>query len=336
MRPISLILLLALLMGMLSGCAPEQYSATYFDLFDTVTTVVGLSEEETEFSQKAQGVYDRLLEYHRLFDIYQEYPGITNLKTVNDKAGQAPVKVDPAILALLKDCKEYYTLTQGKVNVAMGSVLQLWHQAREQGLADPGRAALPDRALLEEAARHTDLSQVILDEEALTVFFADPQLRLDVGAVAKGWACQQVAQVSPEGLLINVGGNVCATGAKDDKGSLWKVGIQDPEGGSDYLHTLGIANGSLVTSGDYQRTYRVEGKDYHHIIDPDTLLPGELWRSVTVACYDAALADALSTSLFLMPLDQGLALLEQLDARAMWVDDQGREYLSPGFEALIQ
>lgn len=325
-----------LLLGMLSGCGKKQYSVTYFDLFDTVTTVVGRGRSEAAFQQQAQAIHDQLLRYHQLFDIYQEYPGITNLKTVNDRAAQGPVVVDATIMALLRESRRYYDLTGGKVNVAMGSVLQLWHAARTHGLEDPAHAALPEQAALEEGALHTDMEKLILDTEASTVFFADPGMRLDVGAVAKGWACQQVARNAPEGLLITVGGNVCATGPKDEKGTVWTVGVQDPNGGSGYLRTLGIAQGSLVTSGDYQRVYRVGDRDYHHIIDPDTLFPGTLWRSVTVASPDSGLADALSTALFLMPLEQGMALLEALDAEAMWADARGQVFFSPDFETLLQ
>ena len=155
------ILCLLLILGIcLSGCAREpeqkQYTATFLTLFDTVTTVVGKAESEEAFKAKAQIVHDELEKYHRLFDIYEDYEGITNLKTVNDNAGIAPVKVDPAIIALLKDCKAYYEATGGKVNVAMGSLLRLWHDARDHGINDPANAALPDEEKLREAALHRD------------------------------------------------------------------------------------------------------------------------------------------------------------------------------------
>ncbi len=332
-------LLLAVLL--LSGCQSsgaeqKQYNASFLTLFDTVTTVVGREESREVFEAKAQAIHDDLLRYHQLFDIYNEYPGINNLKTVNDQAGIAPVQVDPLIIELLCDCKEYWELTGGRVNVAMGSVLQLWHEARNDGLNDPLHAALPDAAALQEAAKHCDLNGVILDVQASTVFFTDPGLKLDVGAVAKGWAAQKVAEKAPAGLLISVGGNVCATGPKDASGTPWVVGIQNPDGSKEYLHTVYVTGGSVVTSGDYQRTYLVDGKLYHHIIDPDTLYPGTYWRSVSVICADSALADALSTALFLLPLQEGLALLEKCEAMAFWIDAAGEKYYSPGFEAIIR
>ncbi len=334
------IVAIALLIGLLCGCKAPQaerksYDATFLELFDTVTTIKGYADSQEAFTQVAQAIYDDLERYYQLFDIYNDYEGLNNLKTVNGQAGIAPVVVDRAIIALLLDCKEYYALTGGKVNVAMGSVLRLWHEARNDGLDDPVNAYLPHQEALEEAAMHISLDAVIIDEENSTVYISDPKVQLDVGAIAKGWAAQRVAENAPAGLLISVGGNVCATGPKDENGTPWRVGIQNPDGG-DYLHTLNITGGSLVTSGDYQRCFVVEGKIYHHIIDPQTLYPSEYWRSVTIYCDDSGLADALSTALFLLPLEEGMALLKQTGAEALWIDGEGNLYYSDHFEELIR
>ena len=337
-RLICACLLLSLL---LSGCAgmgePEkrQYTATFLTLFDTVTSITGLAESEGEFGEKAQTVHDTLLTYHQLFDIYHDYEGVNNLKTINDQAGIAPVPVDRAIIDLLLDCKAYYELTGGKVNVAMGSVLKLWHEARNDSLDDPANAYLPDLAQLEEAAEHTSFDAIVIDEKASTVYISDPAVRLDVGAVAKGWAAQRAAEAAPDHLLISVGGNVCASGAKDESGTPWIVGVQDPDG-ADYLHTVYLPSGSMVTSGDYQRYFLVDGVSYHHIIDPETRMPSTYWRSVTILCEDSGLADALSTALFLLPREEGQALLDKCGAEAMWVDQNGEMFYSPGFEEKIR
>ena len=338
-RALCILILCAIL---LSGCAgqkaPEkkQYNATFLTLFDTVTTITGLSESEERFRADVQIIRDGLEECHRLFDIYHDYEGLNNLKTINDNAGGEPVPVDRRIIDLLLDCRTFYEATGGKVNVAMGSVLQLWHVARNDGINDPAHAYLPDMEKLKAAAEHTDFSAVVIDAEASTVQITDPRLRLDVGAVAKGWSAQYVCEKAPAGLLVSVGGNVCATGPKDETGTPWVVGVQDPNMGDKYLHTLYLSGGSMVTSGDYQRNYAVEGKMYHHIIDPQTLYPSEYWRSVTIVCGDSGIADMLSTALFLLPLEEGKALLESWGAEAMWVDQRGEMYYSDGFQALIR
>lgn len=332
---------LLLLCILLTGCSqpvPEekQYTATFLDLFDTVTTIVGRGESEASFQATIQPIHDSLEEYHRLFDIYNDYEGMNNLKTVNDNAGIQPVAVDSRILDLLEDCKTYYTATGGKVNVAMGSVLSVWHQARGDGINDPPNAYLPEHAELTGAAGHMEMERLILDRTQGTVYLSDSEMRLDVGAVAKGWAVQRVCESAPAGLLISVGGNVCATGPKDAAGTPWVIGIQNPDMTEDYLHTIYVKTGSVVTSGDYQRAYVVDGKVYHHIIDPETLYPSAYWRSVTVVCQDSGLADALSTALFLQPQAEGQTLLDQFEAEAMWVAQDGTISYSPGFRDLIR
>ncbi len=333
---LSVFLLLCLLTGCsLPAAVPTPYTLTFLDVFDTVTTVSGYAESSEAFREMANTIHEQLLQYHQLFDIYEAYPGVTNLKTVNDRAGTEPVAVDSRIFLLLQACKAYHEASGGKVNAAMGAVLRLWHNARQEGLRDPENAKLPDKEALQQAAKHTDMADLILNEKESTVSFADPALRLDVGAIAKGWAVQQVCKDAPAGLLINVGGNICATGPKTENGDPWIVGLQDPDGGSGYLHTIRITGGSVVTSGDYQRTYQVEGKAYHHIIDPATGYPAGLWRAVSVVCPDSGAADFLSTALFLLPQQEGQALLDDYGAEAMWVAPDGSLFYSPGFEAYI-
>ena len=340
MRRIFCSLLLCCLL--LTGCSGQvvqekkQYNATFLTLFDTVTTIVGRANNEAEFREMAQQIHDNLLEYHQLFDIYNDYDGIHNLKTVNDNAGIAPVTVDQRILDLLMDCRSYYEATGRCVNAAMGSVLSLWHYARNDGINDPANAYLPESSALEAAAAHMDFASVVIDSQASTVYISDPEVQLDVGAIAKGWSVQRVCETAPAGLLISVGGNVCATGPKDETGTPWVIGIQNPDGGDSYLHTLYLTKGSVVTSGDYQRAYVVDGELYHHIIDPETLYPSTLWRSVTIYCEDSGLGDALSTALFVLPQAEGQALLDQYQAEAMWVDREGDCYYSPGFENYIR
>lgn len=338
------IFLLILVTVLLTGCAApaaetdskEQYTATFLNLFDTVTTIIGRAENEEAFQKAAQTIHDDLQYYHRLFDIYNTYDSINNLKIINDNAGIAPVKVDQAIIELLQDCKHYYDLTDGTVNVMMGSVLALWHDARNDGLNDPANARLPEQAALEQAAKHTAMDALVIDETAGTVYISDPDARLDVGAVAKGWATQRAAEKAPENMLISVGGNVCATGPKLTDGTPWVIGIQDPDTAEKNLHTVFVTESSVVTSGDYQRIYWVDGKPYHHIIDPNTLMPSTNWRSVSIICPDSGLADALSTSLFIMGREEGMALAERCGAEALWVTADGQEFMTAGFEKMLR
>ena len=338
-RVCAAVVLCALLCGCAAAPAGEEggqkrYEASFLTLFDTVTTMVGYADSQETFTAQAQQIHDELLEYHQLYDIYNDYDGMNNLKTVNDNAGIAPVEVDARILDMLEFSRELYEETGGRVNVAMGGVLSLWHDAREAGIEDPANAYLPDQDALEEAARHADWSNVVIDEEAGTVYLADPDMSLDVGAIAKGYAVERVCETAPAGMLISVGGNVRATGPKPD-GSPWVVGIENPDGG-DFLHTLYVEDSSVVTSGDYQRYYLVDGQRYHHIIDPDTLYPATRWRSVSILCADSGIADGLSTALFTLSQEDGQKLLDAFDAEALWMTQDGELLYSPGFQAAVR
>lgn len=338
-RVCAAVVLCALLCGCAAAPAREEggqkrYEASFLTLFDTVTTMVGYADSQETFTAQAQQIHDELLEYHQLYDIYNDYDGMNNLKTVNDNAGIAPVEVDARILDMLEFSRELYEETGGRVNVAMGGVLSLWHDAREAGIEDPANAYLPDQDALEEAARHADWSNVVIDEEAGTVYLADPDMSLDVGAIAKGYAVERVCETAPAGMLISVGGNVRATGPKPD-GSPWVVGIENPDGG-DFLHTLYVEDSSVVTSGDYQRYYLVDGQRYHHIIDPDTLYPATRWRSVSILCADSGIADGLSTALFTLSQEDGQKLLDAFDAEALWMTQDGELLYSPGFQAMVR
>lgn len=335
-------LLISLLLGTLASCGREKqrFTEQSFDCFDTVTTVMGYADSQEEFDAVADEILSLLMEYHKLFTIYHRYEGMENLCTINELVDGAhrTVTVDRRIIDMLLYAKQAYELTDGKVNVAMGSVLAIWHDCRQSGTDEPWNARLPSMDELQEAAKHTDIEQVIIDRQACTVFLADPQMRLDVGAIAKGYAVEMIARHMEEkgvsGYVLNVGGNVRTLGAKPD-GSGWTVGVENPdENAEDYLAYLQLSGQSLVTSGSYQRYYLVDGKRYHHIIDRSTLMPADGYSSVSVICESSADGDALSTALFCMTLEQGMALVESLaGVEAMWLTADGELYYSEGFHA---
>lgn len=340
------LMILTLLAGLtLSSCSrePQKYEGSFLFLFNTVTEVVAYADNKEEFNELAGFIHDELEVYHKLYDIYNSYDGINNLKTINDNAGIKPVKVDKKIIDLLKLSVKAYEISDGRVNVGMGSVLEIWHEYREQGIEDPQNAKLPPMDLLIEANKHTDLNNLIIDETNSTVYLKDSEMRLDVGAIAKGYATECVVQEAIEkgytDFLLSVGGNVRAVGGKGKEKLPWNVGIQNPdkEAEQQSLYTLALKDLSLVSSGNYERYYTVDGKIYHHIIDPDTLMPAGYFTAVSVVCEDSGMADMLSTAIYCMPYEEGLALIESLDnTEALWVYPDKTMKYSSGFEALIR
>lgn len=336
-----LLLVAALLVGIAmiqkSG-EQKRYEASFFDSFDTVTVITGYAKSQEDFEMQAKRLQEKLREYHELFDIYHTYEGIHNIKTINDAAGKEPIKVNEELINLLKFGRDMYEKTEGRLNIVYGSVLSVWHEYREQGIAQPEHAQLPPQELLDECRQHTDISKLVIDEENSTVFLEDEEMSLDVGSIGKGYAVQRLSEYARESgmehMLFSVGGNVCAVGDKPD-GTPWRVGIENPdlESGKGYVGTVEISGKSIVTSGDYQRFYEVDGKRYCHIIHPDTGMPPEHFPSVSVLTEDSGIADALSTSLFNMEFEEGMELVESLpEVEALWIMEDGGIHWTSGFE----
>ncbi len=346
LKPISIAVTLCLLASciFLPSCAKktEKFSKYSFDYFDTVTTVTGYEATKEEFDKVADEIIAEIGEYHRLFTIYHRFEGLENLCTINELVdGQhRTVTVDSRIIDMLTYAKEMYTLTDGRLNIAMGRVTSIWHDYREEGMSDPASASLPPMDKLTAAAEHTDINCLVIDEKNSTVTITDPNMRLDVGAIAKGYAVEMVAQSMEEkgitGYILNVGGNVRAVGEKPD-GEGWTVGVENPaDEGEDYIAYLELSEESLVTSGSYQRYYLVDGKRYHHIIHPHTLMPAEGYLSVSVLTAHSGKGDALSTALFCMSMEEGMALVNSLsDTEAQWVLPDGTIHTTDGWEKYI-
>lgn len=301
-----------------------RYEAQFLSLFDTATQIIGYDESEQDFKEKVQIIHDELEQYHKLYDIYNDYEGINNIKTINDNAGIAEVKVDKKIIDLLLFAKEMYEKTDGYVNIAFGSVLRIWHDYREKNIEDSEFAEIPTIEELKKAVAYTDISKLIIDEEKQTVYLADDKMRLDVGAIAKGYAVQKVVDSARErglkSFLLNVGGNVGSLGTKPD-GSTWTVGLQNPklDENKPYVFKVMLDTECLVSSGNYQRYFMLDGVRYHHIINKDTLMPSNYFDAVSIICEDSGLADALTTALYNMSYEDGLKLLSKFEnVEAVW------------------
>lgn len=343
------ILLLSLFVGcqMKKESEYSKYNDSFFDTFDTLTQVVGYTKSDQEFRRYFDMIHGRFQELHKLYDIYADYEGINNIKTINDNAGIKPVKVNKEIIDLILFAKDWYKRTGGRTNIAMGSVLRIWHEYRSEGIDDPDNARLPTMEELREAAKHTDIDKVIVDTANSTVYLEDKRMSLDVGALAKGFATEIAAKEAiAEGFtsgMISAGGNVRILGKPlDGVRERWGIGIQNPDKAiiteeQNLLDTIFLNDSSVVSSGDYQRYYVVNGRVYHHIVDPQTLMPAEYFRAVTVVTEDAGAADFLSTTVFLLPYEQSRALVDSLEGvEALWVMPDGKIEATTGMENIMK
>lgn len=314
---------------MLAGCAAETpsssvqitaYSNTSIDeVFDTVYSYTEYTDSQADAKQRYQDSLDTLSYCNQLFDIYNDYEGVNNLKTINDNAGIAPVEVDEIIIDLLKRAKDFYDMSNGEFDITQGALLKVWHNYREEGIvrnADGEYGAVPSIDELTGPAEMSGWDKVVIDEDNSTVFITEAGVSLDVGGIAKGYAAELAAQENmASGMtsgILNVGRNIRLIGNKPD-GSAWNIGIADPSG----TYVNGIVTItldeplSIVTSGDYERYYIGEdGNRYAHIIDPAALYPADYYRSVSILTEDSGDADCLSTALFTMSIEEGKQLIE--------------------------
>ena len=333
--------LLALCCLSFSSCKQEKKLQKFedysFDYFDTVTTIIGYEHDKASFDKNCDIIKEKLSMYHKLFDIYNKYDGINNLAVIN--SSDEPVSVDEEIIDMLEFSKQMYGKTIGRVNVAMGSVLSIWHNYRTLGMNDPENAQLPDINNLLNASKHTAISNIIIDKVNCTVSLNDNEMSLDVGAIAKGYAVEKTALYLEDkginGYILNVGGNVRIVGKRAD-GEKWTVGIENPISDQEnpYSELLMLDNMSLVTSGSHQRFYTVNGKKYHHIIDPETLMPADYFLTVSILTEDSGIADALSTALFSMSYEDGKKIIENFEnTEAMWILPNGEKKYSKNFKS---
>ena len=341
---LSIALLISILLT-LSSCSDERSIIISDTHFNTISRIYTFGDVDDAKIEKYAAISEEYLAYyHKLFDIYFEYAEINNIRTINRNAGKAPVKVDRELIDFLLYCKELFTITGGKTNIMLGSVLKIWHNVREAATDDFGYLSpseLPTEEELSKAAAHTSIDSLIIDEEACTVYISDPKASIDVGAIAKGYTVDILAErliaEGADSIVLDIGGNLRTIGLKPN-GSSWVTGIRNPDKSSKDSLKCRIkigAGDSVVTSGDYERYFTSGDKNYHHIIDPDTLMPADYFSSVTIITKNSGLADALSTALFCMSYEDGLKLVNTLDGvDVIWIYKDGKLESTDGIRIL--
>lgn len=292
------ILPILLLISLLVGCAASEPCAqqTVF----CMNTVMDIQIWGEDRQQALEAVAQLLQELEKTWSATDESSPLSAL----NRGEAAP---DSAQQALLDQALALHSRTGGAFDPKLGSVIALWGFYEDVHRV-PGREELDEAKL---------------------------QPKWDLGAIVKGYAGSQVAKLlesyDVDRAIVNLGGNVQTYGAKPD-GQPWKVGIQDPAGGES-LGVLAVTGTmAVVTSGDYQRYFEQDGVRYHHILDPETGLPADSGlRSVTVLCADGTVADALSTALFVMGLEDACAFWrESRDFEAVFVLSDGEIYATEG------
>ncbi|MGC3993143.1 MAG: FAD:protein FMN transferase [Propionicimonas sp.] len=258
----------------------------------------------------------------------------SQVEAINVAAGDRAVEVDPEVYGLVRTAvlasREYRT----SFNALIGPVVKAWRI----GFAD---ARVPDDAEIERLLALTDPCDVELDDGRCSVHLGRPGMRLDLGAIAKGYAADRAADVYREhGVdngLIDLGGNVVAMGSAEE-GAPWRVGVQSPGAGrGTVLGSLALRDASAVTSGVYERVLEVDGRRYHHMLDPLTGRPFDTdLAGVTIVCASSMTADLWATIAQCGGLAVGVAAVEaQPGVEAVFVTHSGEVVTTAGCRPLF-
>ena len=259
-------------------------------------------------------------EVGRIERLLSEWIDTSQTSRLNRMAGKGDVEVDPELYALLQRSLAIYRLTQGAFDVSFGGVGNLWK-------FDGTQRTLPDSEAVARAVVNVGFENILM-LDSFRVVLKKEGMRIGFGSIGKGYAADRVQKMlMDEGIVggvINASGDLRAWGSRAD-GSPWRVGIADPKDRARMLLWLPITDGSVATSGNYEKFFEVDGIRYSHIIDPRTGWPARGVRSVTVISPSAELSDALATGIFVLGVEVGLDLVEQLpDVECIIVDDENR------------
>lgn len=255
----------------------------------------------------------------------------SDISKVNAKAGIAPVEVSEETYKVLERALHYAALSEGRFDPTIGPIVGLWKIGTEE-------ARVPESSEIEEALTHVDYKKVQLNPDKMTVYLETPDMSLDLGGIAKGYVADELAAMlsaaNIEKAMINLGGNIYAYGEKEG-GNPFKVAVQTPyDTRNTYFGYVTIRNKTVVTSGPYERYFEQDGTVYHHIFDAATGYPtrGET-VSVSIIAESSMEADALSTLLFTMSPEDGLALIETMEGtECIYVDKHYGLRLSRGLK----
>lgn len=335
-RPIALLLSLLLLLPAI-GCGRESaagqdqlpLSRTYF-LFSTIITIRVFDEGMTEAR------FDRIGELLETIDQQlSRQLADSEIDQLNRQAGIQPVAVSEETYRVVEEALQFAKKSGGRFNPAIGPLVDLWAIGN-------GGDSVPSSEQIAEALALIDYEDVALYPQERKIGLARPGMSLDLGAIGKGYAADVIAEyLRSEGMksaLIDLGGNLLTLGAKPD-GAPWSIGIQDPaEQRGAYLGTLQVVDKTIVTSGVYERFFKADGQVYHHLLDSATGYPfrNDL-LSVSIVTDESIIADGLSTSVFGMGLEEGVAFVEQWDGvDAIFVTEDNQVIVTSGLDGRFQ
>ena len=299
-------------------------------LMSTVVEAVVYVDDEEAGQQALTSAYQKAAELEAIMDRQQTESDVAR---INAAAGQHRVQVSAETFEVIRRGLEFGVLTDGAFDITVAPLLDLW------GFGT-GDTEVPTEADLAATLQWVDYQKVHISEERLEVFLEDAEMRLDLGGIAKGYIVDQALDVlRQEGMIsgsFDAGGDIRVLGEKPD-GSPWRIGIRDPRDRANLAAIVELRDQSVVTSGDYERFFIVDGERYHHILDPKTGMPTRGLTSVTIIGDDAITTDTLSTAIFVMGLERGMDLIESLPGtETLIITADGQVHVSSGLSGQVE
>jgi thiamine biosynthesis lipoprotein len=315
------LLLLLLLLPVLSHA---EWLSNQADIMGTRVSVELWHKDRTLGELAIATVLD---EFKRLDKKLSPYLSDSELSLVNRMAAESPINISSELFHLLQESRNYAELTQGAFDITFAS---LGHQY------DYRAGKKPDQQSTRQTLPLIDYRHIILDPKTRTAHFQRKGVRIDLGGIAKGYAVDRgIAILRERGIdhaLITAGGDSRLIG--DHRGRPWHIGIQAPRKKQAMAAVLPLSDTAISTSGDYERYFEADGVRYHHIISPKTGRSAEDLQSVTILGPNATRTDALSTSIFVLGAEAGMALIDTLnDVEAVIIDRHGEMHTSAGLDS---
>lgn len=283
-----------------------------------------------------------LEEIRRVDELMSDYKSDSDIGRANAQAAEHPVQVSDSTYEVLQRSIEFSKLSDGAFDVTVGPLVALFREEKKAGV-------VPTEEQIAQAKARVGFEKLELDEQNRTVRFSVEGMRLDLGAIAKGYAVDKAIEAAQRagaiGAMVDLGGNVKCFGSPPKGRDHWLIGVQDPNsaveglGGGGILFTLKITDAAMATSGDYQQFVVIEGKRHSHILNPRTGVSAEGLSSATIITDNATDADALSTAVSVMGSPKGLALIEKLPGTEAILVGSAPNYeitKTPGVERYIK
>lgn len=297
------------------------------DTYVTVT-VVAHSKDEAE-----KAVQDAFSAIERFGDLINFFSRKSELSQINRNAGIAPVKVSAQTLDVIEQSLYVARESGGAFDPTIGPEIQMW---------DFHKKIKPSDSAIREKLPLVNYRNVVVDNKDSTVFLRKKGMMLDLGGIAKGYGADlAVGVLKQDGIragIVAVAGDIRTFGLKPD-GSSWNVGIENPrqkDASDEIMATIRLSNEAISTSGDYQRYFILNGRRYHHLLNPKTGHPAMFCRSVSVITNKGVFTDSFATAVFILGPERGMNLLQKLGMNGVIVDADGKMHISPGLKGKLK